>query len=116
MSGRVSVPCWQNTFSKNWSHETLKRRLFDQFQQAWLSNLSDSLTGLNYRIFKESFGFEKYLDKLTTKERITFCRFCTCNHKLPIETGRWINVERNERKCIFFDKNDIGDEFHYILV
>ena len=114
--GYGNVFMFQNTFSKNWLHETLKRRLFDQFQQAWLSNLSDSPKGLNYRIFKESFGFEKYLDKLTTKDRITFCRFRTCNHKLPIETGRWINVERNERKCIFCDKNDIGDEFHYILV
>ena len=95
--GYGNVFMFQNTFSKNWLHETLKRRLFDQFQQAWLSNLSDSPKGLNYRIFKESFGFEKYLDKLTTKDRITFCRFRTCIHKLPIETGSLINAERNER-------------------
>ena len=54
--------------AKNWLHETLKRRLFDQFQQTWMSNLSDSSKGLNYRIFKESFGFEKYLEKKMGEE------------------------------------------------
>ena len=29
--GYGNVFMFQNTFSKNWLHETLKRRLFDQF-------------------------------------------------------------------------------------
>ena len=44
-----------------------------------------------------------------------FCRFRTLNHKLPIESGRWQNADRNMRICKLCDKNENGDEFHYIL-
>ena len=44
-----------------------------------------------------------------------FCRFRILNHKLPIESGRWQNVDRNMRICNLCDKKEIGDEFHYIL-
>ena len=37
------------------------------------------------------------------------------NHKLPIECGRWINVNREDRKCELCDSNDLGDEFYYLL-
>ena len=36
--------------------------------------------------------------------------FRTCNHRLPIETGRWVNIPRNEKV-----PDIIGDEFHYIF-
>jgi hypothetical protein len=32
----------------------------------------------------------------------------------PKETGRWQNIDGNERKCNIC-KSDIGDEMHYIL-
>ena len=34
---------------------------------------------------------------------------------MPIETGRWLNIELSNRKCKFCDKDTIGDEFHYLL-
>ena len=39
----------------------------------------------------------------------------TANFKLPTETGRWSNVPIHERKCNLCVKNDLGDEFHYLL-
>ena len=39
----------------------------------------------------------------------------TRNHKLPVETGRWDGLDISERKCSLCTRNDIGDEFHYIL-
>ena len=102
----------QNPINKNLLNETLKRTLFDQFQPSWKSEVSNSPKGLSYGIFKETFGFENYLDKLSTRESMFFCRFRTSNHKLPIETGRWQNLQRNERKYNCFDKNYLGDEFH----
>ena len=42
-------------------------------------------------------------------------RFKTANHKLPIETGRWNNVDVADRKCTLCEKNTIDDEFHYLL-
>ena len=39
----------------------------------------------------------------------------TTNHILPIELGRWQNIERNNMICLLCDTNTIGDEIHYIL-
>ena len=66
-------------------------------------------------MLKEEFGFENYLEILNDKNRITFCRFRTGNHKLPIESGRWSSVDKHNRKCNICNMNRIGDEFHYIL-
>jgi hypothetical protein len=49
---------------------------------------------LNHRIFKENFEFENYFRILEDKDIYTLCKFRTTNHKLPIETGRWNNIDR----------------------
>jgi hypothetical protein len=46
---------------------------------------------------------------------VELCRFRTANHKLPIEIGRWNYTNRNNRICTHCNKNELGDEFHYIL-
>ena len=38
------------------------------------------------------------------------------SHMLKVETGRHINVPLNERKCELCNKNDIEDEYHFILI
>ena len=43
------------------------------------------------------------------------CQFRTLNFKLPIETGRWQGVNRENRVCTICNTGDIGDEFHYIM-
>ena len=70
---------------------------------------------LTYRLFKDSFMPEPYLEILDAKNAIILCKFRTTNHRLPIELGRWQNIERSNRICLLCDTNDIGDEFHYIL-
>ena len=37
------------------------------------------------------------------------------NHKLPIETGRWNNIDSVYRICTKCDNIIIGDEYHYIM-
>ena len=54
-------------------------------------------------------------DILSDKDRITLCKFRTCNHRLPIEIGRWQNVDRSDRISHICQTAEIGDEFHYIL-
>ena len=95
--------------------ESIKTRVSDQFIQEWKSDLFNSPKGITYRIFKEEFHFEDYLDILGSKDRILFTNFRTTNHKLPIETGRWGGIERSNRKCSLCNRNEIGDEFHYIF-
>ena len=44
-----------------------------------------------------------------------FCRFRTTNHYLPIETGRWINIDRGNGYCNLCNCQKLGDEYHYVL-
>jgi hypothetical protein len=77
--------------------------------------LQISPKALSYRLFKSEIRFEKYLDVLNDKNRFTFCRFRTSNHRLPIEVGRWANVERHNRLCQLCRSGEIDDELHYVL-
>ena len=45
----------------------------------------------------------------------SFVNFRLCNSHLPVEKGRWMGLERNDRKCYLCNLNDIGDECHNIL-
>jgi superfamily II helicase len=56
-----------------------------------------------------------YFDILDNKNVVELCRFRTANNKLPIEIGRWNNTNRNKRMCTHCNKNELDDEFHYIL-
>ena len=92
----------------------VKQTLRDQFVQVWNMSVYDSSKGLNYRIFKTKLEYEPYLNLLPFKYWHALCKFRTCNHKLPIETGRYIGLTRNERKCSCND-NKLGDEFHFLF-
>lgn len=50
-----------------------------------------------------------YMNNITT-----LLRFRTSHHKLPIETCRWNNIPRNQKICNLC-KNNIGDDYHYIM-
>jgi hypothetical protein len=39
----------------------------------------------------------------------------TCNLRIPIETGRWENIPRQERTCTFCNDN-VGNEFHVFFM
>lgn len=43
------------------------------------------------------------------------CKLRTANHKFPIKTGRWQNVNKQDRMCPYC-LNVSGDEFHYLFV
>lgn len=94
----------------------ISRTLKDLNIQIWNSDLLDSSKSRNYHIFKDDVRLENYLLVLPSKIYLPLIKFRTANHKLPIERGRWENVPHEDRKCNLCDKNDIGDEFHYILI
>ena len=98
-----------------WIKSKVKLTLTDQFKQNWSSTLQNSPKALNYRIYKENLQFENYLNILSKKDALILCRFRTCNNNLPIETGRWHNIPRENRVCQKCNLREIGDEFHYIL-
>ena len=47
--------------------------------------------------------------------KCTLIRYITSNHKLPVEVGRYINLERNDRKCELCNVSDIGDEYYMLI-
>ena len=57
----------------------------------------------------------KYLIAVSDPLKSTLIRYRTSNHRLPIEVGRYVNLERNDRKCELCNVNDIGDEYVNIL-
>ena len=106
----------QNFPHENWLKAVIfKQRLMDQFIQNWFSKIIDSPKTINYRIFKTKFEFEEYLNVLKYKNAVLLCRFRTCNTKLPIETGRWLNIPRHHRVCILCINRNIRDEYHYLF-
>ena len=105
----------QNFGTSDWLLESIKQRLQDHFIQYWYTTIENSSKAINYRIFKDKFEFEQYFNILIDKDIYTFCKFRTANHKLPIETGRWNNTERENRICTKCNSGDLGDEYHYIM-
>ena len=93
----------------------IKRKLEDQYIQDWLSIVNASPKCVLYRTYKHKFELEKYLSILSPYYRKILCRFRTSNHKLPIETGRFNNVPRENRLCNFCNDNKMCDEFHLLL-
>ena len=96
-------------------HMVIKQRLENQYEQQWRNEINESSKCTLYRIFETEFKFENYLCFLPLYERKTFCKFRTCNHKLPIEVGRYTNTPRINRICIFCNNNTLCDEFHFAL-
>ena len=68
-----------------------------------------------YRCFKETFEFEFFFEILDPKYLFDFFKLRSSNQKLQIECGRWQSIERNRRLCKLCQKQEIGDEFHYIM-
>ena len=83
--------------------------------QSWEETKSCSNKACFYKIFKHNFGFEKYLDILPFKQRVLLTKFRVSNHNLPVETGRWEGLSRDQRKCPTCPNIVLGDEFHYLF-
>jgi hypothetical protein len=89
--------------------------LRDLFVQKWLCDIYSSSRGKFYSVFKKDFRIENYLLRLSEQSRIWITKFKTSNLHLPIETGRWYNIPREERIC-HLCKETIGDEYHFLFV
>ena len=93
----------------------IKNVLQDHFIQSWFSDIEKSSRHEFYGIFKTEFKLESYLIKLPRFHNSWICKFRTANIKIPVETGRWKNIPKENRICTFCN-DGIGDEFHYLFV
>lgn len=98
-----------------WLKNTLKGKLDDIFRQNWNAEVNANSTCTNYRIFKSNLQFENYLVTLNQSDRIWLCKFRCGNSKLPINTGRYKGIARQDRFCSECTNHQLGDEFHYLF-
>ena len=104
-----------NVTNIKWLCREVQNRLQMQYIQKWNSDVYNSPKCINYRIFKTDFKTELYFTELQSKFYIPIARIRTTNHRLPIERGRWENIERSQRFCTLCNRNALGDEFHYLF-
>ena len=103
-------------FSLNWFKEKVKRCLYDQYIQQWFSDIDTKDVYWNYRMYKYEFVCEKYINVLSYNQCILFMRFRTLNNNLPVQTERYSNILKSERRCLKRNTGDLGDEYHYVLI
>ena len=100
--------------NSNWLVKSIKQKLTDLYINNWQNETSNSTSCYNYRIFKTTFGYESYRSKVPFTYRKYLIKIRTRNHNLPIETGRWRRILRENRKCHLCIQ-DIGDKYHYLM-
>ena len=70
-----------------------------------------------FRSFKTAFERSAYLNQLNNvKYRHILAKLRFSSSKLNIEIGGHNKIDRQDRKCIRCNLNDIEDEFHFVLV
>ena len=70
-----------------------------------------------FREFKTALERSTYLNQLHNVKYIhILAKLRLSSHKLNIEIGRHNKIDRQDRKCIRCNSNDIEDEFHFVLV
>ena len=87
----------------------IKQRLKDQYIQKWSAEIQESSLYYNYRIFKKHFILENYFLILPEHAAKTFFKFRSLNHKLPVQKGRILGIDRCERLCKKCSLNELGD-------
>ena len=67
--------------------KSVKLKLTELHSLSWKEEVFESPKCLNYRIFKQDFGYENYFNILPHDLSKSFCHFRSLNHKMPIEWG-----------------------------
>lgn len=90
-----------------------KGALEQQYTDEWKATINQSSRLTFYKQIKENIVFEKYLKILPYREALILCHFRKLNHKLAIESKRWLGIDRSERLCS--ECNCIEDEMHFLF-
>lgn len=96
--------------------EEARQILVQQEKNEWLNNIQSVSKLVNYKKFKEEFGTEAYIYKIQNRyHRSIFAQLRCGILPLKVETGRYTNIPKEFRLCIFCDKNVIEDEMHFLF-
>ena len=99
--------CFFKDFKKQLS--CLEQNLFDlqktQYNRLFLYSQLKSLITSHHWLSNESFHLKNLYSK-----------FICSAHNLAIETGRRLHTPRHSRTCMLCDRNEVEDEFHFLLI
>ena len=99
--------------------DIFKQKIKDTYQNWWRDKLTsdENRKLIFFYQYKKNFRFEQYLDNLPRHIRMYTSRLRTSSHNYPIEVLRYCKpkVEAPERKCQICNRNETGDEHHYLL-
>ena len=111
---------WSSQDNVNMTASTFKslckNKINDYYTKQWSDSINNSSKCTLYKELKYEFGLCSYLIQVDPRYRTFLTRIRTCNHRLPIEKGRFIGLTRAERICNLCDLNMIGDEYHYLCI
>ena len=95
-----------------------KRRIIDMFIQNWSSCINNNQSTRIYKDIKETFCIEDYITLLPKHLYRFFAKIRLSSHILKVETGRYGSqrIDYNQRICNQCNKNEVEDEFHFILI
>ena len=95
--------------------KTFTERAKDTYLQINFHTLQkDRLTPLA-KMKTGKYEIEKYLSLKSYENRRAFSKLRIRSHNLLVETGKWYNIEINQRICKQCDQCKIEDEFHLIF-
>ena len=69
-----------------------KNKLKAYYNKQWLESVQKSSKCIFYTEFKKELNLRSTLNELDVSLRFFMVRYRTCNHRLPIEDGRFNNV------------------------
>ena len=96
--------------------DNCKEAVCNYFRREWALSLSNFAKLRSYRIYKNEYKVEKYLNlNLNRYERSLMAQFRVGILPLRIEVGRYRGEEVHFRKCVFCDSEDVEDEQHFLL-
>lgn len=108
---------WNNqcTFNASALLFSIKNKLKERFISFWKKRLS-SEEGMKklrtYKLLKQNFGIEPYLENLFDKDlRKCLCSFRISTHRLRIERGRYCGEKPEDRLCD--SCNVVENEIHF---
>ena len=107
----------QRVDNENHFFRLVKQRLIDNFLQNWRARVYQSTRiELFCGILEPDFCTPIYLYMIPENLRIHMSRIRCGSHRLEIETGRYRNLDRNQRLRQICNGDAVEDELHFILV
>lgn len=116
-SGFNDVWLYPESVNSNIFIPVLRNRLIDIYIGTWRNDINSRNSLVMYREIKHNFELSAYIENIQEfKLRQVLAKLRLSSHNLNIESGRHRNIPRDDRKCTICTKNDLEDEYHFVLI